>query len=54
MFTFLQDDCGATAIEYGVFVGLPFLFFVTISGNLFYKIYEAFELLSKSMVSTER
>ena len=50
MFTFIEDDSGATALEYGIFVGLPFAFFAMISGNVLYKIGKALDILSSALV----
>ena len=50
MFAFIEDDSGATALEYGVFVGLPFGFLAVTSGNLLYKINEAINILTNTFV----
>ena len=42
MTTFIQDESGATAVEYGVITGLMFTLIMTAWGGVFYKIADAF------------
>ena len=42
MTTFIQDESGATAVEYGVITGLMFTLIMTTWGGVFYKIADAF------------
>ena len=45
MTTFIQDESGATAIEYGVISSLMFTLIMTAWGGVFYKIADAFDVV---------
>ena len=45
MFTFIQDESGATAIEYGVISSLMFTLIMTAWGGAFFKIADAFDVV---------
>ena len=45
MFTFVKDESGATAVEYGVITGLMFTLIMTAWGGVFFKIADAFDVV---------
>jgi len=45
MITFLKDESGATAIEYGIIVAFGFSLITTVYGNAFYKMSDAFDVI---------
>jgi Flp pilus assembly pilin Flp len=45
MTTFIQDESGATAIEYGVISALMFSLIMTAWGGVFFKIADAFDVV---------
>ena len=45
MTTFIQDESGATAIEYGIISALMFSLIMTAWGGVFFKIADAFDVV---------
>ena len=45
MTTFIKDESGATAVEYGVITGLMFTLIMTAWGGVFFKIADAFDVV---------
>ena len=45
MITFLKDESGATAIEYGIIVAFGFSLITTVYGSAFYKMSDAFDVI---------
>ena len=45
MTTFIKDESGATAVEYGVITGLMFSLIMTAWGGVFFKIADAFDVV---------
>jgi len=45
MITFIKDESGATAIEYGMITGLMFTLIMTAWGGVFFKIADAFDVV---------
>ena len=45
MFTFIKDEGGATAVEYGMITGLMFTLIMTAWGGVFFKIADAFDVV---------
>ena len=45
MFTFIKDESGATAVEYGVISALMFSLIMTAWGGVYFKIADAFDVV---------
>tara|TARA_R100000406_G_scaffold93365_1_gene83449 strand:- start:796 stop:954 length:159 start_codon:yes stop_codon:yes gene_type:complete len=45
MITFLKDESGATAIEYGMLTGFAFGLITTVYGGAFHKMSDAFDVI---------
>ena len=50
MRTFIKDECGVTAVEYGIFTSLTFAIVTVIYGSAIVKINAAFDVLVASLV----
>ncbi len=49
MFTFVKDECGVTAIEYGVFTSFAFGLIVMVYGGAYNKISDALMMLNTAL-----
>ena len=49
MFTFVKDESGATAVEYGVITSLMFALIMTAWGGVFFKIADAFDVVVNTL-----
>ena len=45
MITFIKDESGATAIEYGMITGFMFGLIMTAWGGVYYKMADAFDVV---------
>ena len=49
MFTFIKDEAGVTAVEYGILVAFGFSLIMTVYGSAFYKIADALDLVTATL-----
>ena len=49
MTTFIKDEAGVTAVEYGILVAFGFTLITTVYGSAFYKIADALDLVTTTL-----
>jgi Flp pilus assembly pilin Flp len=49
MITFIKDESGATAIEYGMLTGFAFGLIVTVYGTAFYSMSNAYNFIATTL-----
>ena len=49
MTTFIKDEAGVTAVEYGILVAFGFTLITTVYGSAFHKIADALDLVTTTL-----
>jgi len=49
MTTFIKDEAGVTAVEYGILVAFGFTLITTVYGSAFHKIADALDLVTATL-----